>query len=220
MEKTSLKDLLRRKNPYLYRAKHITTAQELVSSLLEAKLSSSEEEIFGNFLESLAIFVAEKTRGAKKSSAKGIDFEYGEGNARYLVAVKSGLNWGNSSQWSDLENSFKAASKVLRQSTRISHVECILGVSYGRAKTVVKRGFIKQICGQAFWHLASGKKSFYIDIVKPLGFKSKELNDSFKARKSELINKFTGEFISEFCDSKGKILWNRIVELNSGNLGD
>ena len=218
LEKASLKDLLCRKNPYLYRAKHIVTAPELVSSLLEAKLSSSEEEIFGNFLEEVAIFVAGKTKGAKKSSAKGIDFEYSEGKIRYLVAVKSGLNWGNSGQWSDLGNSFKAATRVLRQSRHVSHVECILGASYGRAKSTTKKGFIRQVCGQAFWHLISGKKSFYMDIVKPLGYRAKELNDSFKSRKSELVNKFSGEFISEFCDRNGKILWEKIVELNSGNL--
>jgi hypothetical protein len=72
---TDLEDLVKRKNPYLFKAKHIETAQELVESLLNAKLSSSEEEIIGDFLEGLAIFVAQKTRGAHKSGIPGFDFE-------------------------------------------------------------------------------------------------------------------------------------------------
>lgn len=84
---------MQKKNPYLFRAKNIITAQELVTSFLDAKLSASEEKIFGDFLEDLAIFVAQKTLDAKKSSGSGIDFEYRKGDKIVLVSVKSGLNW-------------------------------------------------------------------------------------------------------------------------------
>jgi hypothetical protein len=188
-----------------------------LSSILDAKLSSSEEEIFGEFLEHLAIFVAGKTRGATKSSASGIDFEYQEDRTRYLVSVKSGLNWGNSSQWKALEDSFKTAMKRIKQNKEIADVRCILGVSYGKQKTIAKKGFITQICGQNFWHLVSGNEGFYIQIVEPLGHRAKELNDSFKQRKAQLINKFTGEFIRDFCDKKGAIVWRKVIEFNSGN---
>lgn len=193
------------------------TAGELVSSILDAKLSSSEEEIFGEFLEHLAIFVAQKTRRAAKSSAPGIDFEYQEKDIRYLVSVKSGLNWGNSGQWKALEDSFKTAMKRIKQNRNVSDVKCILGVSYGKQKTIMKKGFITQVCGQNFWHMVSGQKEFYIQIVEPLGHRAKELNDSFKQKKAQLINKFTGEFIGEFCDKKGAIHWGKVIKFNSGN---
>src|SRR3989344_8825645 len=98
LQSCSLKNLLKKKNPYLFKAKYIITAQELVVSFLDAQLSSSEEKIFGDFLEELAIFVAGKTFGAVKSSSHGIDIEYTSQGKRFLVSVKSGLNWGNSSQ--------------------------------------------------------------------------------------------------------------------------
>ena len=60
------------KNPYLFRAKNITTASELIEGTLDAFLSSSEEKQFGDFLEGLAIFVASKTTGGHKSSSEGI----------------------------------------------------------------------------------------------------------------------------------------------------
>ena len=64
-------DKLLSKNPYLFRAKNITTASELVVGLLDAFLSSSEEKFFGDFMEDLAVFVAEKTSGGHKSGAPG-----------------------------------------------------------------------------------------------------------------------------------------------------
>ena len=76
LQGVKLLDLLRRKNPYLFRAKGIVKAQDLVESLLNAKLSSSEETIMGNFLEELALFVVERTVGGHKSATTGIDFEF------------------------------------------------------------------------------------------------------------------------------------------------
>jgi len=69
-------DRLLRKNPYLFRAKDLTTAEALITSLLEAFLSSSEEKLFGDFLEDLALFVAGKTCNGHKSTAPGVDLEF------------------------------------------------------------------------------------------------------------------------------------------------
>ena len=66
-----------RKNPYLFKAKNIQTAGELTKGLLDAYLSSSEEKIFGDFLEDLAIFIASQTCGGHKSTAPGVDLELG-----------------------------------------------------------------------------------------------------------------------------------------------
>ena len=60
LNKLRLTDLLRRKNPYLFRSKNLVIASDLVKSLLDAYLSSQEETLFGDFLEGLAIYVAEQ----------------------------------------------------------------------------------------------------------------------------------------------------------------
>jgi hypothetical protein len=87
-----LREILKRKNPYLFKAKNINAAPDLVLSLLDASLSSSEEGLLGGFLESLAIFVNEMTCNGQKSAAVGIDLEFNRDDIRYLVAVKSGPN--------------------------------------------------------------------------------------------------------------------------------
>jgi len=45
-----LSKVLKRKNPYLFKAKHILTADEIVRGIVDAHISSSEEGIFGDWL--------------------------------------------------------------------------------------------------------------------------------------------------------------------------
>ena len=66
LEKLKLMDVVRRKNPYLFKAKNINTAPEFVKTILDAFLSSQEEGIFGGFLEELAIFICSKVYGGRK----------------------------------------------------------------------------------------------------------------------------------------------------------
>lgn len=109
----NLDNLMRRKNSYLFRSKNLIVAHDLVRSLLDAHLSSQEETLFGNFLEGLAIYVAEKAHGGIKSSATGIDLEFSKGSARHIVSIKSGPNWGNSSQIKKMRADFKTATQLI-----------------------------------------------------------------------------------------------------------
>ena len=45
----NIKKVMKRKNPYLYRAKAMQSASEIVESVMTAFVSSSEETIFGNY---------------------------------------------------------------------------------------------------------------------------------------------------------------------------
>jgi hypothetical protein len=218
LQDTNLTGLLKKKNPYLFKAKALVTAKDLVGSLLDSKLSSSEETIFGGFLEDLAIYVAEKTLNAHKSAASSVDLEYDDRGHFYLMTIKSGLNWGNSNQWKDLVKDLNTAIRVLKQNPRTKEVTCILGVCYGKARRTLKRGIINQICGQDFWTYLSGRKEFYKLIVEPLAFRASQLNAEFDKNKAQLVDNFVSEFTRDYCDEKGNILWDRIIELNSGNL--
>ncbi|MGH8672048.1 MAG: PmeII family type II restriction endonuclease, partial [Burkholderiales bacterium] len=75
-----LEKVLRRKTPYLFKAKHVEIADVLVKQLLDAHLSSQEETVFGDFLEALAIYVCEQTFKGRKSNAEGIDLEFDRDN--------------------------------------------------------------------------------------------------------------------------------------------
>ncbi|MGH2568222.1 MAG: PmeII family type II restriction endonuclease, partial [Bacteroidota bacterium] len=198
VKEIKLKQVLQKKNPYLFRAKNILTAERLVESILQAYLSSSEEELFGGFLEELAIFTAGKTLNGKKSSASGIDLEFVKDGVVYLVSIKSGVNWGNSSQYAALRDKFKKAVQVLKQSRSVKAVQPVLASCYGKRKTVDNGQYLR-ICGQAFWYFISENKYLYTDIIEPLGHQAKQRNQHYDEELAAVINRFTAEFSSEFC---------------------
>ena len=129
--KLKLSTILKRKNPYLFKAKSITTSQELVKSILDAHLISQEEGIFGGFLEQLALFVCQVTYQAKKSAAEGIDIEFEKDSIFYIVSIKSGPNWGNSSQIAKMKDNFQKAKKILRSNQSKINIVAVNGCCYG-----------------------------------------------------------------------------------------
>ena len=50
----TLAKVLKRKNPYLFKAKNVMTAEQLVRGLVDAHISSNEETVFGDWLEGAA----------------------------------------------------------------------------------------------------------------------------------------------------------------------
>ncbi|PXX16548.1 type II restriction endonuclease EcoO109I-like protein [Nitrosomonas ureae] len=48
-----LSQVLKRKNPYLFKAKNVLSAEQIIKSLVDAHISSNEETIFGDWLEGL-----------------------------------------------------------------------------------------------------------------------------------------------------------------------
>jgi len=217
VQNIKLTEVLRKKNPYLFKAKNITLANDLMQGILDAFLSSSEEELFGQFLEDLSVFVVGKSCGGYKSAAEGIDFEFSNEGFHYIVSVKSGTNWGNSAQQKKQEANFQTALKVLKQSRHMGNVEAVLGICYGNSKTVFSKKGYRRIVGQSFWHFISGNVNLYTDIIEPLGHKAKEHNEEFVQQKDLLVNLFTQQFMDKFCED-GAINWESLVRFNSGNL--
>lgn len=213
LSKLRLSSILHRKNPYLFRAKNILTAQDLVKNLLDAHLSSQEEAIFGEFLEGLAIFVCGKVFGGWKSSTEGIDLEFISTNIHHLVSIKSGPNWGNSSQIKKMIDNFKKAQRTLRTSGSNIQIRSINGCCYGQENRPDKGDYFK-LCGQDFWELISGDPELYVEIIEPLGHQAKQHNEEFIIAYPKIINGFSYQFINEFCDN-GAIDWERLVKFNS-----
>lgn len=214
LESLKLSQVLKRKNPYLFKAKYVLTAEQIINGFVDAHISSNEETIFGDWLEGLAIFINSKVFGGKKSGIKGIDLEFDKDNVRYIVTIKSGPNWGNSSQIEKLISDFKTAKKTLRTSNSKIMVTAINGCCYGRDNKPDKGEYFKY-CGQRFWEFISGNNNLYTEIIEPLGHKAKEKNDDFLKSYAQMINKFTKEFSNEYCDNNGIIDWKKIVEFNS-----
>ncbi len=209
-----LKTVLSKKNPYLFKAKYILTAQDIIKSFTDAFVSSQEEGIFGNWMEGLAIFINEKVYHGRKSGIVGVDLEFDLKNIRYIVTIKSGPNWGNSSQINKLVSDFKTAKKTLRTSNSQLNIVAVNGCCYGRDNQHDKGEYFKY-CGQRFWEFISGDKELFTKIIEPFGHQAKERNDDFMISYSQMINLFTKEFADTFCKNDGSIDWEKLVRYNS-----
>lgn len=205
------------KNPYLFRAKNLTRAEDLVESMLDALLSSSEEKMFGDLLERLAIFISEITSQGRKSSAQGIDLEFDDNGIRYLVAVKSGPNWGNSSQYQSLEANFRKAVTVQKQARSTLHVQPVLGICYGNTRTT-DNGVYQKVTGQSFWHLISGEAHLYLEIMERIGFEASQHIDALLEQRQALQAQLVAEFTQAFCFPDGQIDWEKLLKFNSQNM--
>ena len=214
LDNLSLNKILRRKNPYLFKAKHIQTAGRLIEGIVDAHISSNEETLFGDWLEELAIFVNGKVYGGYKSGISGIDLEFDNDNTRYIVSIKSGPNWGNSGQISNMRSNFKTAQRTLRTGNAKLNIVCVNGCCYGRDNNPDKGDYFKY-CGQRFWEFISGDKNFYTKIIKPLGRKAKKRKSKFEKTRTKRVNAFTLEFVKTFCNDDGDIDWKKLVEFNS-----
>ena len=109
LETLKLDALIKKKNPYLYKAKDLNTPEAIVRSIADAFMSSAEETMFGDWLEGLAIFIAHEVYGGTKSNAEGIDLELDKDGIHYIVSIKSGPNWSNSSSMAKLKQNFLKA---------------------------------------------------------------------------------------------------------------
>jgi len=209
-----LSKVIKRKNPYLFKAKNFQTAYDIVKGLVDAYLSSNEETIFGDWLEGLAIFINSKEFGGWKSGIASIDLEFDLNKIRYIVNIKSGPNWGNSSQIKKMKADFLIAKRTLRTSQSGLKVIAVNGCCYGCDNRPDKGDYYKY-CGQAFWTFISGDDMLYKDIIEPLGHQAKQHNEAFEKSYSQMLNKFTLEFTKSFCKENGEIDWLRLAEFNS-----
>lgn len=219
LEKLKLTQVLKRKNPYLFKAKNVETAEQIIRGFMEAHISSNEETIFGDWLEGLAIFINEKVFNGHKSGITGIDLEFSSENIKYIVTIKSGPKWANSSQLKKMLTDFKTAKKTLTTSNSKIHIIAVNGCCYGNDNKPNKGEYFKY-CGQQFWHFISGDKNLYTDIIEPLGIDAKSKNENFNRSYTNVLNKFTREFANKFCKKNGEIDWKNLVKFNSENMLD
>jgi len=210
----SLLELLANNNPYYFSLNKRYSIEFFIRESIERSLYSQQESAFSDLMKNIAVFINKKVFGGIKSGINGIDLEFENNNTRYIVSIKSGPNWANSNQTKKLISDFKSAKKTLRTSNSQMNVVAVNGCCYGIDNKPDKGEYFKY-CGQKFWEFISGEANLYIDIIEPLGHKAREKNEEFMHSYPLIINKFTKEFSSQYCDDSGEILWQKIVEFNS-----
>ncbi|MDR7866830.1 MAG: PmeII family type II restriction endonuclease [Sporomusaceae bacterium] len=209
-----LNKALKRKNPYLYRAVGVNKASEIVEGMLLAYTSSSDEGIFGDaFFEPLAKSVS----GGVVSPSEGVDVAI-ETDIKYMaVAVKSGPSVFNAQSRRRQVDEFKKLKARLLKLQKL--FDPVVGYSYGKKKQ--KEGSaaaadFRELAGQAFWTELTGDPDFYLKIIRLMKNKPQQHALEYKVAWDTAVNRFTAAFIKDFCNEEGQILWEKVVEFNSG----
>ena len=210
--------MLKRKNPYLFRATGITNAPELIEGILTAHSTSSDETIFGEeFFEPIFKVIT----GAQIAGIRGVDFTIETGDSFQAISLKSGPNAFNSDQvlklnsnFEDLERSLKATLRSVRK-TFIP----VMGCGYGKTNSPPsrKRKYYK-LAGQAFWNEITGDPDFYLKLIELMRDKPDKHYEIFKSAWDRAVNRFVKQFSQDFCDDDGNIMWSKLVQYNSGNI--
>lgn len=214
IDSLNIKSVIRRKNPYLFRAKAMNGAAQIVGAILSAFVSSSEETIFGNvFLEPIAIAAAQ----GQKALAEGLDIMVERDDTIYAIAVKSGTNVFNSASRTRQTQNFMAASKLARQAKK--RYVPIVGYGYGKKK-VSDRGIPKfyiELAGKDFWAELTGDEEFYIKLIRYMGKLPEKYVEEFDVAYQKAANRLVREFAQEFCFEDGSIDWEKLVKFISGD---
>ena len=116
-----------------------------------------------------------------------------------------------------MRQNFSKAKRILGTNSSVKNIVAVNGCCYGQQSTEDKADYLKK-CGQSFWSFISGDENFYTTIIEPLGHKAKARNETFQVEYGKVINRFTAEFIKDFCKTDGTILWDKLVQFNSGVL--
>lgn len=209
----NVKQVMKRKNPYLFRAKSMNGAAQIVDVIMAAFVSSSEETIFGNvFFEPIATVAAQ----GQKALAEGVDIMVERDNTIYAIAVKSGTSVFNADSRKKQEQNFMAASKLAQQAKK--RFVPIVGYGYGKKKPSAKAlpKFYQELAGQDFWTELTGDDQFYIKLIRLMDKLPEKYVEDFDASYQRAGNRLVKEFTTEFCLEDGSIDWEKLVKFNSG----
>lgn len=207
-----LKDVLKRKNPYLFRAVGIENVNELIAELLKAYMSSSDEGIFGDaFFEPLARDLA----NGHYAAGEGVDVIVETDTAFKAFAVKSGTAVFNvQSRKRQMDEFAKMRNRLYKVGKRF---DPIVGYSYGKkSESAPGTNCFREIAGQRFWWELSGDQECYLKILRAIKSAPSKHKVEFYTEWEKALNRFALSFGINFCDEFGAIDWEKLLRFNSG----
>jgi hypothetical protein len=200
-----LLDVIRGKNPYLYRASGIRTCEDLVRRVLQDFVSASVEGDFGKFFESVARVVS---GGVKPVGGGEVDLDIRDGDVARLYAIKSGPKGFNSSSYDKAMRDLNSAERRLRQD-RV-RTEKKVAFAYGKRQSSFADG-IERLSSKQFWAEISGDERFYEKLLQVCGILAPLYSADMQAPYEGLLR----EAQELFC-VENEIDWDKILKLVSG----
>ena len=202
----TLKQMIKTKNPYLYRSAGISTCSELVSRAFDDYVSSSVETYYGPFFEAVARIIS---GGVKPVGGGEIDLDIRYDGVAALYVIKSGpKGFNKSSRTRALQELRSAESKLSQDKLR---VEKRIAFAYGRKRTTDREG-VRFLASRQFWHEISGDERFYSKLLDACAALAPLYAADVHAPRMRLL----AEAKKLVCVGE-KINWNKVLHLISGS---
>lgn len=212
LKKLKLHDILKRKNPYLYKAMGTENAAELVERILRAYMSSSDETIFGD-----AVFepIARVVSGGATSPSGGVDVVIETETGYLAISVKSGPNPFNSSQKKKQHQQFSELRSRLQKTKK--HFDALLGYCYGqRCAPSSSTQIYREAAGEVFWNELTGDSDFYLKLIRQMEEKViKQHKAEYLNEWQMAVNRYVRDFTNAFCARDGSIDWEKLTKFSS-----
>ena len=161
LSELTFRNLIGRKNPYLYRASGISSIEELNDRALGDFVSSSTETFFGTAVEHFITSLP----GNIKSSAPGVDVERRSEQEVELFAIKSGPGGYNSSSFKTQRQQLAETKTRLEQQRRLI-VNAYVGFAYGRKRDGKPGPGYTVLSSKNLWAKLSGDGQFYEKVLE------------------------------------------------------
>jgi len=201
-----IKDIIKSKNPYLYRASGIVTCEDLVLRAFNDYVSASVEGYFGPFFESVARIVS---GGFKPPGSGEVDLFIQTGDAVRLYVIKSGPKGFNSSSYDKAKRDLDSSEAKLWQDK--VKTEKRIAFAYGRRSNTVMKAGIVHLSSRDFWTELSGDEDFYKRLLDACAVMAPLYIADMQAPLGELLQ----EAHQSFCEDN-EINWDKVLRLVSG----
>ena len=200
----SMKELVERKNPYLYRATGVSTCEEYIQRAFREYVAGMRWTYFGHFCES----VAQTLSGGIKPEGKGeIDLEVWNRGGVSMYAIKSGASGLNASSQKKAIDDLDSAANRFAEEGIVAHKK--IGFGYGR-RVKYEKGGVELMASKDFWAEMSGDEDFYVKFLDV----ANALSPLFQVN-LEVPDRLLTEARELFCE--GEIIrWDKVIRLVSG----
>lgn len=140
----------------------------------------------------------------------GVDFVLEDEHRIRVVAVKSGPNPYNASQKRRQHDEFIAVRNRLYKMQK--QFDPVLAHAYGRLNKSNTNYIYRESSGQAFWQELTGDPDFYLKLIRLMRDAPAEHRESYEPQWAAAVNRFTAEFVKDYCFSDGSIDWEKLVQ--------
>ncbi len=158
-KKINLPELLGKCNPYPM-VVNCKTPEDIVDFILQRHQQTSEQTIWGNFLESIAVKISEIKLNGYKSKEVCTDIEWVSNSKKHFRGWKSSPNWANADQKRTVINTEKELNKL--DDFGSFKVLTSYGKTPNRKKSSVN---FTQISGQESWEEIGNDNEMYNKVM-------------------------------------------------------